>query len=128
MLSPHPSASLEYWFFKVSVRSTALLVDWIARRRANEHWLRVSIHSPHKREVIFEKLTVLMSDERNFLTTPRTVGHLSTVSWELDIDPSADQIAPDTFPARLLRMPLAKSIHSLTCGRSRWRCEVGAAA
>jgi hypothetical protein len=105
MLAPHPSAALEYWFFKVNAGPTALLVDWIARRRANEHWLRVSIHSPHKREVLFEKRAVLMADEHDCLSTRRTVGHLGEASWELDIDPGADRIAPDIFPARLLRMP-----------------------
>jgi hypothetical protein len=46
--------------------STALLVVWIARRRANEYWLRVSIHSPLKREVLLEKRAVLMPDEHDF--------------------------------------------------------------
>src|SRR5262245_16811411 len=105
MLSPHSSVAFEYWFFKVNAGPTALLVDWIARRRANEHWLRVSIHSPHKREVLFEKRAVLMPDGRDFLTTQRTVGHLGEASWDLDIDPGADRIAPDIFPSRLLRMP-----------------------
>jgi hypothetical protein len=105
MLAPHPSAALEYWFFKVNAGPTALLVDWIARRRANEHWLRVSIHSPHKREVLFEKRAVLTPDEHNGLSPRRTVGHLGEVAWELDIDAGADCIAPDIFPARLLRMP-----------------------
>jgi hypothetical protein len=104
MLSPHPSAALEYWYFKVNAGPTALIVDWIARRRANEHWLRVSIHSPHKREVLFEKRAVFMSDGHDFLSDRCTAGHLGSVSWELDIDPGADWIAPDIFPARLLRM------------------------
>src|SRR5262245_44095453 len=105
MLSPHPSAAFEYWFFKVNAGPTALLVDWIARRRAKENWLRVSIHSPHKREVLFERRAGLMPDERDCLSTRRTVGRLGEVSWELDIDPGADRIAPDIFPSRLLRMP-----------------------
>ena len=104
MLAPHPSAALEYWYFKVNAGPTALIVDWIARRRANEHWLRVSIHSPHKREVLFEKRAVFMSDGHDFLSDRRTAGRLGDVSWELDIDPGADWIAPDIFPARLLRM------------------------
>jgi len=105
MLAPHPSAALEYWFFKVNTGPTALLVDWIARRRAKEQWLRVSIHSPHKREVLFESRAVHMPDERDDLSARRTVGRLGEVSWELDIDFGADWIAPDIFPARLLRMP-----------------------
>jgi hypothetical protein len=105
ILSLHPSAAIEYWFFKVNAGPTALLVDWIARRRTNEHWLRVSIHSPHKREVLFEKRAVFMSDGHDFLSDRRTAGRLGSVSWELDINPGADRIAPDIFPARLLRMP-----------------------
>jgi hypothetical protein len=110
MLSPHPSAALGYWFFKVNAGPTALLVDWIARRRANEHWLRVSIHSPHKREVLFEKRAVLMPGEHDCLSARRTVGRLGEVSWELEIDPGADWITPDIFPARLLRMPDASIV------------------
>jgi hypothetical protein len=48
MLQPHPQAALECWFFKVNAEAVELLVDWIARRRMREHWLRVSIHSPAK--------------------------------------------------------------------------------
>jgi hypothetical protein len=40
ILSPHPSAALEYWFFKVNSGPIALLVDWIARRDTNKLWLR----------------------------------------------------------------------------------------
>jgi hypothetical protein len=104
MLSPHPSTALEYWFFKVNAGPTALLVDWIARRKTNHNLLRVSIHSPHKREVLFEDQPVLMSPPHNFLSEGRTVGRLGDVSWELDIDPGTKWIAPDIFPARLLSM------------------------
>lgn len=67
MLSAHPSFALEYWFFKVNSGPIALIVDWIARRRVNQHWLRVSIHSPYKREVLFEKQIDFMPEE-NFLS------------------------------------------------------------
>lgn len=49
MLAPHPSAALEYWFFKVNAGPTALLVDWIARRRANEHRLHARGSRPPRR-------------------------------------------------------------------------------
>lgn len=103
MFTSHPSAALEYWFFKVNAGPIALIVDWIERRKRKEHWLRVSVHSPHKREVIFEKLDALMPAD-NFLSTQRTVGHAGDVSWELDINPGHDWIKPDIFPAGLLQM------------------------
>jgi hypothetical protein len=79
MLTSHSTAALEYWFFKVNAGPISLLVDWIERRKLNEHWLRVSIHSPYKREVIFEKLITFMPGD-NSLTTQRTVGHAGDVS------------------------------------------------
>lgn len=103
MLTPHPSAALEYWFFKVNAGSVALLVDWIARRRRNEHVLRVSIHSPQQRAVLFDNLPAPML-EQNFISTRRTIGHLGDVAWALDIDCGDERIEPDIFPARLLRM------------------------
>jgi hypothetical protein len=103
ILSPHPSAALEYWFFKFNSGPVALLVDWIARRETNEHWLRVSIHSPLKREVLFGKQIDFMPED-NFLTTKRTVGHLEDISWDLNISPFNDWIKPDIFPAGILHM------------------------
>lgn len=82
----------------------ALLVDWIARRRIEEFWLRVSIHLPGRHEVLFEKQTSFMTKEHNFLSTQRTVGQLDEVAWELEIEPGQEWIAPDIFPARLLHM------------------------
>ena len=104
MLSPHPPSALEYWFFKVNAGPVALLADWIARRRGNENWLRVSVHSPQKRAVLFEKQSELFT-ERSCLSAGRTVGWIDDVAWELEIDASGEWIAPDLFPARLLRMP-----------------------
>jgi len=103
MFAPHPSTAIEYWFFKVNAGPMALIVDWIERRKTNEHVLRVSIHSPYKREVIFEKLVTFMPGD-NFLSTQKTVGHAGEVAWELDIDPGRDWIKPDIFPAGLLKM------------------------
>ncbi len=79
MFTPHPSAALEYFFFKVNAGPIALIVDWIERRKLNEHILRASVHSPYKREVIFEKLDSFMPAD-NFMTTQRTVGHAGEVS------------------------------------------------
>jgi len=104
VLSPHPASALEYWFFKVNAGPVALLVDWIARRRGNENWLRVSIHSPKKRAVLFEKQFALFT-EHSCLSAGRTAGRIGEVTWELEIDAGAEWIAPDLFPARLLRMP-----------------------
>ena len=103
MFASHPSTALEYWFFKVNAGPIALIVDWIERRKRKEHWLRVSIHSPHKREVIFERLDTLMPSD-NFLSAQRTVGHAGDVSWELDIELGHDWIKPDIFPVGLLQM------------------------
>jgi hypothetical protein len=104
MLSLYPNAALEYWFFKVNAGPVALLVDWIARRRQNEYVLRVSIHSPQRRVVMFDKLPSPMVDKHNFLTLTRTVGHLDDIAWALDIEYADEQIEPDIFPAKLLQM------------------------
>ena len=103
MLTPHPYSSLEYWFFKVNSGQIALLVDWISKRNENQNWLRVSIHSPTKREVLFERLIEIMPGD-NYLNLHRTVGHLNDVAWDLAIDPGNDLIKPDIFPIGLLRM------------------------
>jgi hypothetical protein len=102
-LAPHPQAALEYWFFKVNAEPVALLVDWIARRKINEQWLRVSIHSPYKRAVLFGKQSPLTSRE-NFLTTERTVGQLGEVAWDLDIGLGTEWIDPDIFHVNVLRV------------------------
>lgn len=104
MLSPHPSMVLEYWFFKVNEGPVALLVDWIAYRRRNEYVLRVSIHSPQQRAVLFDKLPSPMIDERNFITTQRTAGQLNDIAWMLDIECDNERIDPNTFPDKLLQM------------------------
>lgn len=103
MFTSHSSSAFEYWFFKVNAGPIALIVDWIERRKLKEHSLRVSIHSPYKREVIFENLASLMPND-NFLNTYKTIGHAGDISWELNIDAGYDWIKPDVFPAGLLRM------------------------
>jgi hypothetical protein len=104
MLDTHPGAALEYWFFKVNVGLLALLVDWIARRKAGEYVVRVSIHSPDKRAVLFEKLVAPGMDERNYLRMEHTAGQLGEIAWELDVDAGMERIAPQIFPAPQLRL------------------------
>ena len=103
MLSPHSSTALEYWFFKVNCGPVALIVDWIERRRSQEHLMRVSIHSPGRREVIWETLAAPMPND-NFMNAQRTAGHAGEVAWDLAIDTGGDWIKPDIFPIALLRM------------------------
>jgi hypothetical protein len=104
MLQPHPHAALEYWFFKVNAGAVALLVDWIARRNTHEHWLRISIHAPGRRAVLFDKHASPVSQGPSFLTAERTVGQLGEVAWELDFELGAEWIDPNIFPISLLRM------------------------
>jgi hypothetical protein len=104
MLSPRPFTELEYWFFKVNAGSVALLVDWIARRKQNENVLRVSIHSPQQRVVLFDKLPSPMIDEKNFMTTQHTIGQLNDIAWALDIECDNERIDPNFLPDKLLRI------------------------
>lgn len=130
LLSPHPFSALEYWFFKVNSGPIAILVDWIARRKTNQYWLRVSIHSPHKREVVSEKLIEIMPND-NFLNMQHTAGQTANIAWELDIDPGKDVIKPDIFPAALLRMtdlilvsaPLARFTGWISHGGQQFKLE-----
>jgi len=103
ILTPHSSTNIEYWFFKVNAGPVALIVDWIERRKLKEHWLRVSVHSPYRREVVFEKLASVMPDD-NFMNIQKTVGHAGEVAWDLNIDLGRDVIKPDIFPSNALRM------------------------
>lgn len=105
MLEPHPSAALEYWFFKVNAGPIALLVDWIEKRKAGERVLRVSVHAPGRHEVLFERLEPPAPGGKTFLRAGRTEGQIGSISWALDIAAGEDWIAPDIFPARLLKMP-----------------------
>ena len=104
MLTAHLASAIEYWFFKVNCGPVALIVDWIERRKLNEHVLRVSIHSPYGREVIFENLDSFMPDD-NFLSHKKSIGHSGNVSWNLDIELGNEQFKPDIFPAGFLKMP-----------------------
>ena len=102
MLTFHPHARLEYWFFKVNAGSIALLVDWIVHRDIDELILRVSIHSSGKHEVLFEKLG--SAREQITLTAKHTAGRIGEIGWDLTINDYQKWIAPDLFPAQLLRM------------------------
>jgi hypothetical protein len=120
VLSPHPNAALEYWFFKVNWgheqandlglprgSEGALLVDWIARRKRNEHVLRVSIHSLEQRAVLFSELPLSelpITNEENSISTKHTTGESGTIAWDLRIECGNERIVPDIFPSRLLRM------------------------
>jgi hypothetical protein len=114
MLKAHPHAALEYWFFKVNAEPVALLVDWIARRKTHEHWLRVSIHSPGKRAVLFDRHASPVSQGPNFLTGDRTVGQLGEVAWELDFELGTEWIDPNVFPPTLSRCLKSKNRLSST--------------
>jgi hypothetical protein len=130
LLSSQTDSALEYWFFKVNSGPVAILVDWIARRKTNQSWLRVSIHSSHKREVLSEKLVELMPKD-NFLNLHRTVGHIGHIAWELEIDPGKEMIKPDIFPAALLHMtdlilvsaPLARFTGWISHGGQQYKLE-----
>lgn len=119
VFATHPSAALEYWFFKVNAGPIALIVDWIERRKSGEHVLRASIHSPYRREVVFEELATWMPED-NFMTTQRSVGHAGEISWDLTIRPKGEPIAPDVFPAGLLRVPDLASLGSPFASFSGW--------
>ena len=104
MLAPHAFAALEFWFFKVNTGTVALIVDWIARRRAGEFWLRAGIHTPDRHETLFDKKPAPVSPELVGISGRQTSGQVGDVRWELDIDIGETWIAPDIFPARLTRM------------------------
>lgn len=104
ILTQRPSAAVEYWFFKVNAGPVALLVDWICRRDKKQNWLRVSIHSPVRREVLFEVLQGDVMTKDSFLSLSRTTGQIKDVSWDLVIDPGTELVVPDIFPAGLLRL------------------------
>jgi hypothetical protein len=104
MLTPHPHAALEYWFFKVNAGPLALLVDWIDRRPLHQHCLRISIHSPHQRTVLFDTARPQIFDARTFLTPQHSMGQLGEVTWDVAIDLASERIVPDLFPANLLRV------------------------
>jgi hypothetical protein len=103
MLKPHPSAPLEYWFFKVNHNGVALLVDWICRRRENTGVLRTSIHSPQGREVLFSPHPAILRHGAPELAMQETSWPRGAIRWHLTLQPSADRIRPQIFPAEQVR-------------------------
>jgi hypothetical protein len=103
MLTVHPRAALEYWFFKVNAGPVALLVDWIARRDRHEQALRASVHSPAGREVLPGSWTA-MDIGPQVLTMQRTKGAVGDLEWDLSLNVDQERLAPQIFPAGQLHM------------------------
>ena len=103
MLQPHSSAALEYWFFKFNHEGKALLVDWICRRRLNTGVLRISIHSPIRREVLFSPHPAILKHGAPELAMQETSWPRGDVRWHLSLQASPDRIRPQIFPAEQLK-------------------------
>lgn len=103
MLTAHPGAALEYWFFKVNAGPVALLVDWIARRDRHEQALRASVHSPAGREVLIDSYTAMDSGPQ-VLTMEGTKGAVGNLEWDLSLHVAPERFAPQIFPAGQLHM------------------------
>ena len=123
MLAPHPGAPLEYTYFKVNAGPLALLVDWIERRKARESILRVSVHCPEKRAVLFEKLAAFTSGDRPFLSLEHTAGQLGEVAWDLAVEAGSARLEPRLFGLNQLRLPDMRLISAPLATFSGWmRC------
>jgi hypothetical protein len=104
VLRPHPASQLEYWFFKFNDHDVALLVDWIARRRTSAGEVRISIHSPTAREVIFLDHAPILENGPPELNMQATSWYEGDVRWELALEISDERIRPQIFPAEQLEM------------------------
>lgn len=104
MLQPHPSKALEYWFFKVNYQGTALLVDWICRRKTGAAVLRVSVHSPGGREVLFLDHPAILKDGAPELSMKGTSWSRGDVRWQLSLEASPARIRPQIFPAEQMKL------------------------
>lgn len=104
MLRPHPACQLEYWFFKFNHQGVALLVDWIARRRTGASVVRISIHSPTAREVIFLDHAPILENGPPELSMKATSWYEGDVRWELALETSVERIRPQIFPAEQLKV------------------------
>ena len=103
MLKPHPSAPLEYWFFKFNHQGKALLVDWICRRKLDSGVLRISIHSPVRREVLFSPHPAILKHGAPELAMQETSWPRGDVRWHLSLQASSERIRPQIFPAEHLK-------------------------
>jgi hypothetical protein len=104
ILTPHPSAPLEYWFFKVNHRGIALLVDWIARRKVSTGHLRISIHSPMGRQVLHTGHPTILRHGAAELSMQETSWLRGDVRWHLALAPSSQRIRPQLFAAEQLKL------------------------
>jgi hypothetical protein len=104
MLRPHPACQLEYWFFKFNHQGVALLVDWIARRRTGAGVIRISIHSPTAKEVIFLDHAPILENGPPELSMQATSWYEGDVRWELALETSVERIRPQIFPAEQLKV------------------------
>ena len=104
MLRPRLSSALEYWFFKVNDQRTALLVDWICRRSLGTGILRISIHSPKGREVLFSPHPAILRHGAPELAMRETSWPRGNVRWHLTLNASPDRIRPRLFPLEQLRV------------------------
>jgi len=104
VLRPHPSAPLEYWFFKVNHQRIALLVDWICRRKQATGVIRISIHSPTGREVLFSPHPAILRHGAPELAMEETAWPRGNVRWHLSLQPAPDRVRPQIFPAEQLRL------------------------
>lgn len=104
MLQPHPASPLEYWFFKFNHPGVALLVDWIARREARAGLLRISIHSPTAREVIFLDHPAILEGGASELSLQATSWGQGEIRWQLNLEASPDRIRPQIFPSEQLKL------------------------
>lgn len=102
MLTSRPSAKLEYWFFKLNAPKVALLVDWIVRRAAGTRDLRISIHSPAGREVLFAPDPPDVSNGPPDLASRHTRWADGPVRWDLALTPASPVIRPQIFPLEQL--------------------------
>ena len=94
MFSSHPSAGLEYWFFKLNQGTTSLLVDWIARRRAGTMDLRISIHSDHGSDVVTESVASALDQGPAWLSSMSSTHDDGDIRWNLSFSATAARIRP----------------------------------
>lgn len=104
MLNPHPASQLEYWFFKFNHQGVTLLVDWIARRRTGAGEVRISIHSPTAKEVIFIDHASILETGPPELSMQATSWYEGDVRWELTLETSVERIRPQIFPAEQMKV------------------------